>query len=147
MTELKEEVDRISGEVADQTTLLDQALAAIANKAAGGGGSGGGSVETCAVTYTLTPIGPESIETTLYYSEVASDGSIAVVEKADGGNGTTTFKAVRNSILFAYGASTSYATFTGAELIMRGFSINYDKNSLSVIKLTGETADINVRYE
>ena len=145
MTELKEEVDRINTEVSAQETLIDQALAAIANKAAGSGS--GGSVETCTVTYTLTPDGPEEIETTLYYSEVASDGSIAVVEKAAGASGTTTFTAVRNSILFTYGASTSYATFTGAELIMRGFSINYDSNSLSVIKLTGETANINVRYE
>ena len=44
------QIDRISTEVSAQETLLDQALAAIANKAAGGGG--GGSVGTCTVTIT-----------------------------------------------------------------------------------------------
>lgn len=45
---VQQQIDRISTEVSAQTTLLDQALAAIANKAAGGGGSGG-NVDVCNV--------------------------------------------------------------------------------------------------
>lgn len=39
---ISDQIDRISGEVADQTTLLDQARALLSNKVAGG--SGGGSL-------------------------------------------------------------------------------------------------------
>lgn len=40
---VQQQIDRISGEVADQTSLLDQALALIESKAAGGGGGGSDS--------------------------------------------------------------------------------------------------------
>ena len=60
MTELKEEVDRISTEVSAQETLLDHALAAIANKAAGGGG--GGELNYVTGTFTTSNAQLSTIE-------------------------------------------------------------------------------------
>lgn len=45
---VQQQIDRINTEVSAQETLLDQALAAIANKAAGGGG-GGVALDTCTI--------------------------------------------------------------------------------------------------
>lgn len=118
MTELKEEVDRISTEVSAQETLLDQALAAIANKAAGGGG--GGSVETCTVTVNFAS----------KYGQV-----IAATTYVDG--------AISN---FAYAKDSSDVTSVTVENVVCGSTFGFDVGSAPFYRISGDTMKYIIGY-
>lgn len=93
MTEYQDQIDRINTEVSAQETLLDQALAAIANKAAGGGGS----VETCTVTLNFikdTAGYPESGGCTIYYANLTE--AVTITPAADS---TVIEDALKGSLL------------------------------------------------
>ena len=111
---VQQQIDRINTAVSAQETLLDQALAAIANKAAGGGAS----VKTCTVTVggTLDPVTAtvldngviKSIATTSYTIEnVVCGGTVVVFSQPAG----LTFSATGAKMIASQGGYSEYHVF------------------------------------
>jgi len=118
------QIDRISTEVSAQETLLDQALAAIANKAAGGGG--GGSVETCTVTVGGKAVYSAITNLFIQYVTLNSNGEIEVenetLEITLSAVNETNITVVKGSMVVveeigAAGMGLSNAEATNAELL------------------------------
>lgn len=106
---VQQQIDRISTEVSAQETLLDQALAAIANKAAGGGG--GGSVETCTVKITGS-LNIYSAGATVYKDGAISDyieGRLYAQDITE----LTIENVVCNSVVSFYGVGGSIPAASG----------------------------------
>lgn len=83
---VQSEITRIQNEVATQTDLIQQIVAALEGKAAGGSGSGGASAEMC--TITLDVDGPCPDEPVIFYTN--SEGTQSCT-------GFTTFECLKNS--------------------------------------------------
>ena len=108
------QIDRISTEVSAQETLLDQALAAIANKAAGGGGS----INTC--TVILSPDSDAEIGE-IAYTVLAANGEITCSFESDlsiSGTSRTLENVVCGSLVFVWATGVSLGVnVAGLELV------------------------------
>ena len=134
---VQQQIDRISTEVSAQETLLDQALAAIANKAAGGGGV----PDTCTVTMGAADIGGRPYW--YVYTALDENGNISY-QYATGkaSNSVTLEKVVCNSILSVSPYSNIYtaAATTNATMLFAGGSARFF--AFQITATAGETATI-----
>lgn len=86
MTNERIEIDRIIDEVADQSELLDVAIAALQGKAAGGESDGGGLPDGIAAiaTGTITPASDTSALTITHNLGVKPDFAVLMLDKDAG---------------------------------------------------------------